>query len=126
MNQVISDRAQILRSALELDRPLENVLSELAQLPWDSELAPVTLEPAHVIGILHRFKSGSLNAQDVETWANAIEGREDIAFHPESRAALKEAIFELANPDLQGALTAETVDRWIAYLSSELPKSDAY
>lgn len=126
MNQVISDRAQILRSALELDRPLANVLSELAQLPWDSELAPVTLEPAHVIGILNRFKSGSLNAQDVETWANAIEGRDDIAFPPESSVALKEAIFELANPDLQGALTAETADRWIARLNSGRPKSDAY
>jgi hypothetical protein len=36
--------------------------------------------------------------RDLERWANAIEGRDDIGLDTDAADALKEAIFELANP----------------------------
>jgi hypothetical protein len=101
---------------LELDRPLDTVLVELAGVAWDSEEELVTLQPAHVIEVLSRFQSARLSAEDVERWANAIEGRDDIGCEDESRALLKETMFDLANPDLQGALTTEVAARWVERL----------
>lgn len=70
----------------------------------------------HVIAVLKRFQAGVLSPEAVEAWANAVEGREDIGLEPESSELLEEAIFDLANPVLQGALTGDTVERWIQRL----------
>ncbi len=110
------ERHRTLRSLLELDRPLESVLHDLAGFRWDSEAEGVTLLPKHLIEILNRFKDGLLNAEEAEKWADAIEGREDVAFDQNSRTLLKEAIFDLANPVLQGVLTTEIADEWIERL----------
>jgi hypothetical protein len=118
MSESSVDRRRILRSLLELDRPLDAVLGDLAGVAWDSEEELVILQPGHVIDMLNRFKSGRYGTEDVERWANAIEGRDDIGLKDESRALLKEAIFDLANPDLQGALTIEVAERWVERLSA--------
>jgi hypothetical protein len=82
-------------------------------LAWDSERELVTIRPAHVLKVLSRFRSGALSAEQVEKWANAIEGREDIDLEAQNRELLREAIFALANPDLQGDITTDVADRWI-------------
>ena len=110
------ERLRILQSLLELDGPLEKILSELTSLGWDSEEELVTLQPQHVMEILSRFKSGVLDAKDVERWANVVESREDVRLDPESRGVLKAAIFELANPVLQGPITVENTERVIERL----------
>lgn len=110
------DRHQILRSLLELDRPLDTVLEELAGVAWDGEEELVALQTAHVVEVLNRFKSGRFGAEDVEKWANAIEGRDDIGFEEEVAALLKQAHFDLANPVLQDGLTTEVAERWIERL----------
>ena len=119
MSGSTADRQRILRSLLEADQPLERVLRDLAEVPWDGDEELVTLRPAQVIETLNRFRTHRLDANEVETWANAIEGREDIGLDEGSQELLKEAIFELANPELQGALTDKTAQRWIERLSFE-------
>jgi len=73
---------------------------------------------------LRRFKSGGLSAQQAESWANVIEGREDIGVESDNRELLNEAIFDLANPDLQGSLTTAAAERWIERLSAIRVQTD--
>lgn len=110
------ERHRVLCALLALDRPLEDLVRELAALGWDSDAEQMTLEPRHLIGILNRFRAGTLNAEEVERWANAIESREDIRNAPGSGELLKAVIFDLANPALQGALTLAIAERLIARL----------
>lgn len=112
------EQLRILLSLLELDRPLEAVLRDVAGLAWDSEQEVVRLRAQHVVAVLHRYRSGGLTAAEVEGWANAIECREDFGVDPEGGALLETAIFDLANPTLQGALTSEAAERWIERLST--------
>ena len=114
----MTERRRILRSLLEMDRPLDEILRELAGFPWDSEEELETLRPPQVIGILRRYASGTLGAGEVEKWANAVEGRDDIGFEANHRALLQEVIFTLANPALQGALSETLAAQWIQSMSA--------
>ena len=114
------DRRRILLSLLSIDRPLETILAEVATLPWDGDDELVTLRATHVVDVLKLFQRGECGSADVERWANAIEGREDVGLEGETAPLVKQAVFDLANPALQGAITPEVAARWIARLSGAL------
>jgi hypothetical protein len=63
-----------------------------------------------------RMPEGSISAADVEDWANAVEGREDVGREAGYESLLNDAIFELANPMLHEPLTREHKDRLSARL----------
>jgi hypothetical protein len=64
--------------------------------------------------VLKSYLNGDISELDVELWANLVESREDISATP----IVRQAIFELANPDLEGKLTHETAERLIGRLKS--------
>lgn len=53
--------------------------------------------------VLRRWQSGVLTDEEVEEWANLVEVRDDLDHDP-ADPAVADAIFDLANPVLQGAL----------------------
>ena len=106
-----------MQALVSFDRPLGDIHAALSQYPWDSEVELVLLSRTHIVSVLERFISGSLSAAEVEGWANAIEGRDDIGFETKSRELLKEAIQELANPALTHELTHDSAGILISRLS---------
>jgi len=113
-------RETVLNSLLALERPLNQVLMELRAIPWDSHDEIVVITRAHVSVVLRRFIAGELRESEVEDWANAIEGRDDIGFTELHAAVLKRVLHELANPALEGALTnrrAIELDRHLVNLA---------
>jgi hypothetical protein len=111
----MEERASLLRSLISIGRPVSDIVSDLRQFPWDSKLPLVQLSPSNALSIMRRYESGQLSNTEVEEWANAIEGRDDIdiARHP----SLRELIFQLANPTLTQPLTPELARDWIKRLS---------
>ncbi len=97
-------RHHLLCALLQHDPDVAAVYVELASLPWDCPDPLVTLGPRHVAAVLGRFLTGELSAESVERWANAIESREDIRVDSLHEDALRRVIFDLANPELAGAL----------------------
>lgn len=96
------DRHSILQSLLVLDRPIENIRSELAQFAWDDAPDLVSLTSDHVRSVLNRFLTGEISADAVEAWADTIEMRDDISF--EAGDKTNDAIFVLANPEINQKL----------------------
>ncbi|MNT14703.1 hypothetical protein D3C72_1497180 [compost metagenome] len=76
----------------------------------------VNLERQHMGNVLHRFLLGELEAQEVEDWANAIEGREDIGREAGFEDLVNAMLFDLANPLLNQTLTKETAAAWVEKL----------
>jgi hypothetical protein len=118
MTDAADHRVNALRRLLEGAAPLDETLEAIGALPWDSDEELVTLTPEHVIKMLERFLSGELTTSDLEQWANAIEGRDDIGLEPTAADALKEAIFDLANPSLQGSMTPASAQAWVTRIRS--------
>jgi hypothetical protein len=101
---------------LEFRNSPSEVASRLAGLPWDSEPI-VTLERRHVIATLLKYLNSEIGAADVEAWANCVEGRDDIGFHPEHEEALKRVIWHLANPSLTHELSVPAAQELITALA---------
>jgi hypothetical protein len=107
-------RRELLRELLALKRPTAEVLRTLARFGWDSDEL-VTLSAGEALRVVGRFLQGEVSEEDLEEWANGIEGREDVGFSPSN---LREMIFELANPGLVGPVK-QTAKKWAKILEEE-------
>lgn len=67
---------------------------------WDSDVNLVTVRKEDVLTVLREFLAGTLASDEVQSWANRIEGRDDIDFELGPEGAVNEAVFWLANPFL--------------------------
>ena len=112
----MSSRKQAVQALLRLERPLEDILRELRTYAWDSDEALVELTAPDVADILARFVAGKVSADEVEAWANEVEGRDDVGLRPVEESVLKEVVFALANPALTEPLTAVAAQRMLERL----------
>jgi hypothetical protein len=103
------DNRSILSSLLRFDQPLAELEAALVSLDGEA-VSAVTLTRKDIALVVHRYLGGLLHADEVEHWANLIEGRDDIMFEPRHEAAVADAIYDLANPDLQGLLSDISAD----------------
>jgi hypothetical protein len=110
-------RIDFLNSLLKFDQPLSEVTPLLNSFSWDSKGTLVTLKKDHIINILKRYLSNQLSSSDIEDWANAIEGREDIEYERDFEEIIEEAIYELANPFLTSSLSRNLAQKWIDKLT---------
>ncbi|MBW4578483.1 MAG: hypothetical protein KME42_02795 [Tildeniella nuda ZEHNDER 1965/U140] len=55
--------------------------------------------------MLKHFLISDFSVDSLERWANLIEGREDVEYEESKQELLKELIFRLANPVLEGQIT---------------------
>lgn len=99
------DRTETLKDLIEFRKPLYTAIADIRSFPWDSDEEFVTVDPAVLGRALRMFLEGTLSPQELEDWANAIEGRDDIAFDP---ADAMEVVVELANPILYRPLNEDT------------------
>ena len=110
-------KRELLQSLLALDRPLKDIRHDLKNYPWDSDYPEVILHREQASRIINRYLHGKLSASEVEGWANAIEGREDVGFESGFDEMLSELIFELANPTLTHTLDNAKAAEWLRRLN---------
>lgn len=103
----VDDRLKIIGELLNFSWPLQELATQLSSMSWDYAGEGVVLERQHLISVLQRYLAGDLAGADIESWANLIEGREDIEFSTEYEEELENALYELANPTLTYALNVE-------------------
>ncbi len=115
-------RWRLLVQLVEEPSRTARVAKDLAQFGWDSETEMVTFSKDHLGAQLHNFLNGLRTAAELEEWANAIEGRDDIGFMPAQGPLVKAVLHDLANPVLQGPLTRESAERMLARLRAVVRK----
>jgi hypothetical protein len=101
----VDSRQEAVADVVHRRRPLIEAVMTLRRYPWDCEEELVELGPNVLRSVLTDFLAGSISAADLEDWANAVEGRDDIAFVP---SEVVDMVATLANPLLYEPLTQET------------------
>jgi hypothetical protein len=111
-------RTAILLDLIFLRIPVDEAVSAVRTLPWDSDDELAVLDRTAAVSALHRYRSGELTEGDLEAWAEAIEGREDVGFEPGHEETLSQFVFETANPTLAEALSDQYAVGWIERMTS--------
>jgi hypothetical protein len=97
-------REDAVQSLARFDTPLNLLRDYLAPFSFDWPGAPLAiLRREHLLAVLDRWQRGELSGEDVEEWANLVEVRDDLD-HDRADSAVGRAVFDLANPDIQGRL----------------------
>jgi hypothetical protein len=118
------ERRDLLVDLIELRLPLSEAVAAVRELPWDSDVELVLLTRASVGALLQLYLRGELSPADLETWANAVEGRDDIGAEPGYEELLRAFVFETANPLLAEPISDSYARRWLESLSGDpLPPS---
>lgn len=110
-------REQLLLELLSLRRPIKFISEELSSFQWDCDAELVILERSHLKSVLHNFVTGQLTAADVQSWAETVEGRDDIGLEAEHTEQLKSIIFELATPTINRPLNPALAKLFIDEIS---------
>jgi hypothetical protein len=97
-------RKELLQELLGLKGSVAELLEKLSGFGYDSEEPEIIVKPIDIEIILSKCINGFISVANLEEWANAIEIRDDVDFENEE---LKEFIFELANSEINGAITNE-------------------
>ncbi|WP_027944924.1 hypothetical protein [Amycolatopsis taiwanensis] len=111
-------RTQALCDLVELRIPVRAATSALSRFNWDSEDELVPLTRGDAIRVLRGYLDQTLNTEDIQLWAESLEGRDDVGREPGFADQLTEFLFEVATPELAGPLTPELAQRWIATFST--------
>lgn len=106
------ERIEALRDLVELREPIPVAIGRLRLFPWDSDAMLVTLTGNDLIRILDRYLRRKLSNTEVEEWAEALEGRDDVGYESQLGEILRRIIFELANPLLTTPLGPAQARRW--------------
>lgn len=110
------DRFQLLNDLVCFKKTI-NILSEqLTQLDWDYDGKLFVVQASHVRAVLEGFLLNKYSAKELESWANLIEGREDLDFEHGKSEEIEEAINFLANPVLQGEITCKSCEKLLEKL----------
>ena len=95
-------RGDAVSSLVQFNAPLDALKIALAIFPFDWDSPPLAvLSREHLLQVLDRWDAGELLSEEVEGWADLVEVRDD---RDHADRAVAEAIFDLANPELQGPL----------------------
>ena len=65
---------------------------------------------------LRKYKNGEVSKEQLNAWANFVEGRDDIGFEDSWHETLEEVIHRLANPELGYQLN----EKFVAELENAL------
>jgi hypothetical protein len=82
------------------------------------------LRASDVAAAIDRFLAGRLDAAGLEAWAERHEMAEGVEYAEVEREAVATALFLLANPAINGALTPERVRQVLADLSGCGPDAE--
>lgn len=111
---MLRSRALILADIVQIKSDLNNLKTEINKYPWDSEKALVFISKEDFTYIFNRALASEITFDTVEEWANIIECRDDIAYESQM---LKNLIFELANPYLNGEINKAKLEEIVNRLS---------
>jgi hypothetical protein len=113
---MVKERAELVTRLVQEGPLSEADMHQLLSFGWDSDESLVVLTRVDATAILRRHLDGELSADDVVRWANQVEARDDVDFEAAYEQALRDLIFELANPDLHVDPTSAAAERWLAAL----------
>ncbi|MCB9025534.1 MAG: hypothetical protein H6625_04385 [Bdellovibrionaceae bacterium] len=94
----------VLEDLVNFNKPIEDLKKQVNKLSWDLD-EDIELTTSILNKILDRYLKGEIASEHLEEWANLNESRECI----KTSDIVKEAIYKLANPIIEGELNTDNI-----------------
>ena len=114
----MKSRADLLKDLVTLQGNIESLEKDLSKFIWDSEISLYSISVEDFNYVLKKSLNDEIDFETLTSWANALECRDDLGFNNE---AMQEFIFELANPEINGEITKERLQKIIIELQKQSP-----
>lgn len=101
----IDARRKAVQDLVDFQMPVADALEALRPFGWDCHEELVIIDASNVIAILRRYLAGSANPGDIVAWADGVEGRDDLGYEEAKHHQILNAVFVLANPQINGELS---------------------
>lgn len=98
------DRRSLLESVIALTGNLEVALAALRTSGPAGTGSAVQVDWVCVRRAIEAFRMGELSADQLERWAEAVHGADDVLLDPSDEEFLSAALFELSTPQLFGSM----------------------
>src|SRR5580698_2275552 len=103
-------RKEVLEAFIRYDHGSPNLLEQLRAFPLDWNGPPLaTLTVGNVVHVLDAYLAGNISAEQLEAWGDGLECRDDLDFDSAHETKLKDVIFRIATPDINGAISVASV-----------------
>jgi hypothetical protein len=112
------ERREAVLNLVEWRGDLPDLVAAVREYPYDSEVPIVTLQAEHIRKAMERYLRGEIAAAELEAWADAVEGRDDIEYFEPHEDEISEALFRLSTPELNSPLSKEVAEKWLSELSA--------
>ncbi len=109
-------RKEILEDIVSMNGNLCCLENEISSFPWDSEEELIEINSSHLSSVIKGYLEDKVELETLVKWANMIECRDDIGFGNEYH---QEVIFELANPEINGETTKDSLKETLAKLENQ-------
>ena len=100
------NRLQALNEIINFGSNLKLAAIRIHEFPFDTDEELIIINRHHIEKVLRMFISGEISDEQVEQWANFIEGREDLNYD-----VFGNLIYILANPVLEGKLSISKAEK---------------
>ena len=100
-------RLELVSRLVQCQGDIKALQARLQGFPLDAQVPLVTLEVSHIASVLERFLTGRTSAAEVEYWAEAVEGRDDVAYAQSNETTIKHVLFVLSTPKINGVLSQD-------------------
>ena len=100
-------QAELIEEIAWRRRPREAIFKDLRRFESASDVYILPLSA--VTEIINLRIAGKIPEEEVVEWANFFECRDEVDYHEKERDRITEAIFLLANPEINYALTEENL-----------------
>jgi len=107
----MSSRTDLVSELMRNPKISEHAIQALKAYGWDCDEILVTVAKKNVLSVLAEFSAGQLTADEVQSWANRIEGRDDVDYEYGPDGVVNEVVFWLANPNINYPINAALCDR---------------
>jgi hypothetical protein len=114
------NRQELVEALVEWRGEVKSLAATLAEFDFDCETPLATLRLSNIADTLKRFIGGNVSANDVEIWAEAVEGRDDIDYAKDQEELISESLFALSTPSANGPLTKFSAQEMLGRLADSI------
>lgn len=107
-----NQRTTALISLISLKVPTQEAIRELIEFsPMDCPVS-VVLSTSDVQQVLDMYLTGTVTAQELENWADALENREDVGRESGKEEIINQLLFELSSPEIIEPINPQLIYAW--------------